>query len=183
MHKNMTFLSSYLLLPWYLGKGNVARVIKRTWPPGDLWTDPSNQGFLTSSPVLRLGAPPVFPVLTLTQEREMWCWDIWTVYMTECSEDGQMQRSTCLAAAQNKLHKFPCSLNLPPSNVNWSASPFHLSLPSVYGASMGTNRCWTSQGMEEMNAGKEASMREIPRWPWTSMWGQGAYVRCLWTAM
>lgn len=45
-----------------------------------------------------------------------------------------MQRSVFVGLAQDKkpLCKFPCLLNLPPANLDWSASFFGLSLSSVY---------------------------------------------------
>ena len=66
----------------------------------------------------------------------------WMVYVTEPPLSlcvnlrfwRWVQRSTRLWVAKTSLVcKFRCLLNLPPTNLEWSASFFHLSLPSVFG--------------------------------------------------
>lgn len=46
---------------------------------------------------------------------------------------GQVCRSTCPAPKTSFLNKFPCLLNLPPTNLEGPPSVFHLSLPSLHG--------------------------------------------------
>lgn len=86
---------------------------------------------------------PPFPQWELFQrhnlEKVRWCWD----HLESISDwmqfrplykllrfGGWMQRSICLAAAQDKPCKFPRLFNQPPANLEWSASFFSLlSLP------------------------------------------------------
>lgn len=47
---------------------------------------------------------------------------------------GWVQKSTHLWSLKTSLvHKFPCSLKLPPTDLEWSSSFFSPSLPFVYG--------------------------------------------------
>ena len=63
------------------------------------------------------------------------------VYVTESRErlyinlrfEGQVQKLLFLGHL-NLLSKFPCSLKLSPTNLEWLASFLGLSLPSMYGS-------------------------------------------------
>ena len=46
---------------------------------------------------------------------------------------------TVLLHKTKLIFEFPCLLNLSPTNLEWPASFFNLSLPSVYKASLQTN--------------------------------------------
>lgn len=84
--------------------------------------------------------------------------------------------------------KFLCLLNLPPVNLEWSASfllfMYISSCPLCTGTNLKINNWWASHETEDMGLGKEASMRGIPRWSLASMWERsGSYVPCFWTTM
>lgn len=74
-----------------------------------------------------------------SRERLTWYWDFlnWIHDSTQLKPlykhvrfRGQVQRSTCLSAAQDKPRKFPSILYLPPINLKWSAFFSGLSPPS-----------------------------------------------------
>ena len=122
-------------------------VIKKMWLPMDCKLDPGNWRLPTSP----LSLESVFYLPSLLQEvtPRIQPWDrkcgfetIWIGYMTELSYVptsifnilvGRCGHHLVLQLPVTSLvSKFPCLLNLPPTNLEWSTSCLGLSLPSKY---------------------------------------------------
>lgn len=136
------------LLSVFTTKGILGGIITKMWPPVDLWT-----GSWQSEVPHPLPCPwnvasaffPCSPRLPQGHSLEilMWCWDrldgicepiqLRVLYKL-LSFGRQVQRSTVFVPLKTSLvYKFPCLLNLPPTNLEWTASFLSLSLPSLYG--------------------------------------------------
>ena len=120
-------------------------VIERTWLPVVPWGGWGNLRLLSPSPVL--GIPLTVPTLRAgckdTSMRESCVVEtIWTIYVTKQLrppykplrfwQAGAYSFSSCGHPRTSLICKFPCLLNLPPTNLEWSASFFGLSLPYAY---------------------------------------------------
>lgn len=97
-----------------------------------------------------------------------------------------------LSPKASLLCKFPCLLNLPPANLEWSASSLDLSLPSMYRSQFDfpwatpklSNRQLASHPEDQRNRfWKRGNTREIPLAIDFYVERGGLYVRCWWTAV
>ena len=88
----------------------------------------------------RLAWSRVATNLPFVKKRNLWSAIKWKPKKTRCAcinfknSGGYVRRSTCLVLPKTSLIcKFPCLLNLPPTNLEGAASFLGLSLPSMYG--------------------------------------------------
>ena len=106
------------------------------WLSVELELDSSSRRLPTLSPVPEMGVLLVFPEVALDGICD-WT-QLWP--LSKLSRFGRwVEKSTTFAAALDKSHQLPCLLNLTPTNMEWSASFFSLSL---YISHMGFDFRW-----------------------------------------
>ena len=141
-------------------------IIKRTWSPTDLWAGLRHLGAPQPPPCSWSVHPAIcsydgncskdvqpWESNVLLRPSRLYMWlnpikaSMWTFKILE----GRLQNSIHLLVPKtNLIWKFPCLLNLLPTNLEWLASFFHLSLPSVYGGQFQISpsnllRIWTNR--------------------------------------
>ena len=104
-------------------------VIERTWPWLTLRLDLGNQRLLTPTPILGRFFPTPLPKLQLLQGLNPIKVSVSTfkILVGRCGDLLTLQN-----AKTSLVCKFPCLFNLPHTNLEWPASSFSLSLPSMY---------------------------------------------------
>ena len=126
--------------------------IKRTWPPIDSQSGPRQlevshplpcpcKVYSTQVPSTHHShSQSCFKDAALREQCVIWdhldgiCdWTQLRPLYTLLNSGGQGWRAHLVATKFSLVCKFPCLLNLPRTNLEWSASFFSLSLPSMYG--------------------------------------------------